>query len=76
MLSLINLELALSNFKEVEDLFSKALSSAGTLMAAADINIWSASFLPLPPNMQRPTSTISGGRIPRTGLTPRQRGRP
>ncbi|GMK56794.1 hypothetical protein CspeluHIS016_0306340 [Cutaneotrichosporon spelunceum] len=42
MLSLINLELALSNFKDVEDLFSKALNSAGTLMAAADINIWKA----------------------------------
>ncbi|BEI92019.1 uncharacterized protein CcaverHIS019_0408390 [Cutaneotrichosporon cavernicola] len=42
LLSLINLELALSHFKEVEDLFSKALNSAGTLMAAADINIWKA----------------------------------
>ncbi|TXT07763.1 uncharacterized protein COLE_04687 [Cutaneotrichosporon oleaginosum] len=42
MLALINLELSLSNFKEVEDLFSKALSSADTLKAAADINIWKA----------------------------------
>lgn len=45
MLALINLELALSNFKEVEELFSTALSSAGTLMAAADINIWSGFHL-------------------------------
>lgn len=45
MLSLINLELALSNFKEVEDLFSTALSSSGTLLAAADVNIWSGFTL-------------------------------
>lgn len=41
MLSLINLELALSNFNRVEELFARALQSSSTLMAAADVNIWS-----------------------------------
>jgi len=41
MLALINLELALSNFAQVEALFARALSSSTTLMAAADVNIWS-----------------------------------
>jgi cleavage stimulation factor subunit 3 len=41
MLALINLELALSNFVQVEELFARALRSSSTLMAAADINIWS-----------------------------------
>jgi hypothetical protein len=75
MLSLINLELALNNFKEVEDLFSKALSSASTLMAAADVNIWSASPLPAQLTIQRPTSTTSGGRTQPTVPTPRRRAR-
>lgn len=43
LLSLINLELALSNFSEVEALFATALNGpAGAITAAADVSIWSA----------------------------------
>lgn len=41
LLALINLELALNNFPQVEELFARALRSPTTLMAAADVNIWS-----------------------------------
>lgn len=41
LLALINLELALNNFEQVEALFGRALRSSFTLMAAADVNIWS-----------------------------------
>ncbi|KAK4688663.1 cleavage stimulation factor subunit 3, partial [Tremellales sp. Uapishka_1] len=43
LLALINLELSLSNFPQVEELFAKALKgSLGGVKAAADVNIWKA----------------------------------
>lgn len=44
LLALINLELALSNFSEVEQLFATALRGpSGGITAAADVSIWSVS---------------------------------
>ncbi|WWD10146.1 hypothetical protein V865_008280 [Kwoniella europaea PYCC6329] len=43
LLALINLELALSNFAQVEPLFAKALKGpSGGITAAADVSIWKA----------------------------------
>ncbi|KAK8869830.1 hypothetical protein IAR55_000398 [Kwoniella newhampshirensis] len=43
LLALINLELALSNFPQVEGLFAKALKGpSGGITAAADVSIWKA----------------------------------
>ncbi|WWC90032.1 uncharacterized protein L201_004962 [Kwoniella dendrophila CBS 6074] len=43
LLALINLELALSNFPQVEALFAKALKGpSGGITAAADVSIWKA----------------------------------
>lgn len=45
LLALINLELALSNFAQVEALFGQALKgSSGEITAAADVSVWSGSF--------------------------------
>ena len=42
LLALINLELSLSNFSEVETLFGRALKgTGGDITAAADVSIWS-----------------------------------
>ena len=42
LLSLINLELALSNFPQVEALFARALKGpSGGITAAAEVSVWS-----------------------------------
>lgn len=43
LLALINLELALNNFPQVEALFARALGAPTTLMSAASVDIWSGS---------------------------------
>jgi len=47
LLSLINLELALSNFPQVEALFARALKGpSGGITAAADVSVWSEHKAP------------------------------
>lgn len=42
LLALINLELALSNFAEVEAIFASTLKGSAGITTAADVSIWTA----------------------------------